>query len=187
MSMVPEMIVRRRLTLDDYLALPDDQDYEIIDGVLYVAPRPTSHHQLISARLTTLLVVNVEDRDLGTVIPDADLIVDERNTYFSPDIMVFLGDRFAKVDRNTFIRIIPDLIVEVLSPSTTRRDQIVKRRTYASLSVPHYWIVDPSDRTIVEHTLQPNGEYQERRIGADEQFQPSGVTGLVIDVGRLFR
>jgi Uma2 family endonuclease len=187
MSMVPEMIVRRRLTLDDYLALPDDQDYEIIDGVLYVAPRPTSHHQLVAARLTTILVVNIEDRGQGTIIPDTDLIVDDQDTYVSPDIMVFRGDRFAHVDRNTFIRIIPDLIVEVLSPSTSRRDQIVKRRTYAALGVQQYWIVNPSDQSIVEHTLQKNGEYLERRAGVGEQFQSVAIPDLTIDVERLFR
>lgn len=124
MSAIPSL---RRLTLDDYLALPDDQDYEILEGVLYVSPRARPKHQRISNRVSVMLT-DLEDQGLGTVIPDADLVVDEHNTYVSPGIMFFVGDRFAGQDQHEMIRIIPDLVVEVLSPSTARRDQQVKRK-----------------------------------------------------------
>ncbi|MBI2942319.1 MAG: Uma2 family endonuclease, partial [Chloroflexi bacterium] len=143
MVMVPERVIQRRLTFADYSALPDDQDYEIIDGVLYVAPRPRPLHQIVANRLSYILTGHTVGRGLGMVIPDADLIVADRDVYVSPDIMFFSGDRFAAVNREGWIRIIPDLIVEVLSPTTEDYDRRTKRETYARLGVPHFWYLDP--------------------------------------------
>src|SRR5258708_1734188 len=116
--MVPELTTRRRLTLADYEALPDDQDYEIIDGDLYLAPRARPDHQIVANEFAVILTMHAWDRGLGVVVPDADLIVDDRNTYISPDIMYFTAERFASIDRQTQIRTIPDLVIEVLSPGT---------------------------------------------------------------------
>ena len=95
MVAVPEVVVQRRLTLADYEALPDDANYEIIDGVLFVAPRARPRHQVVANRLATVLTVYVQGTGAGDIVPDADLIIDERNTYISPDIMYFAGDRFS--------------------------------------------------------------------------------------------
>src|SRR5579859_643202 len=109
MVMVPEVVVKRRLGLEDYLALPDDQDYEIIEGVLYVAPRPRALHQIVAYRLGSALSF-LDERGLGKVVPDADLIIDDRKTYISPDTMVFLGDRLDGVNLQAMISVVPDLI-----------------------------------------------------------------------------
>jgi Uma2 family endonuclease len=180
---VPES--RRKLTLADYCALPDDQDYEIIDGVLYVSPRARPRHQRIVNRLAHLLTEQ-EDLGRGTVVPDADLIVDERHTYVSPDIMFFSGDRFQAVDPDEMIRLIPDLVVEVLSPSTGEYDQTTKRETYARLGVRHYWTFDNARRTMTEHTLQDDGEYRARTVRAPEVFRPDLLPDLEINLTRVF-
>ncbi|HEX5414864.1 MAG TPA: Uma2 family endonuclease [Chloroflexota bacterium] len=187
MVMVPEKVMQRRLTFVDYQALPDDQDYEIIDGVLYAAPRARSGHQIIANRLAHLLTGFTEDRGLGTVVPDADLIVSDRDTYVSPDIMYFAGDRFDRVDRDDWIRIMPDLVVEVLSPSTRDYDRQKKRETYAQLGVPHYWMVDRHSRAVLECILQPDGTYRERAAEASGSFCPMLFPELEIDLAQLFR
>lgn len=186
MVAVPESVVRRRLTLADYEALPDDADYEIIDGVLYVAPRPRPRHQAVAGQLVHILIAHVEATGQGKVIPDADLIIDERNAYVSPDIMYFAGDRLARIDPNEMIRILPDLIVEVLSPATDRRDLLVKRSLYEPLGVPHYWIVDAERSTIRECVLGPGGVYAERAVSIDQPFEPARFPGLQIDLRRVF-
>jgi len=187
MVMVPEKVMQRRLTLQDYQMLPDDQDYEIIDGVLYVAPRPRSGHQAAANELATMLTVHTKERGLGRVLPDADLIVTDRDIYVSPDIMFFAGDRFAEVDRDDWIRIIPDLIVEVLSPSTEDYDRRTKRQIYGQIGVPHYWIADPRTRSLLECVRQPDGSYQERAWTSNEAFRPSLFPDLVIDLNQVFR
>ncbi|MBI3974734.1 MAG: Uma2 family endonuclease, partial [Chloroflexi bacterium] len=122
----------------------------------------------------------------GEVVPDADLIIDERNTYISPDVMYFAGDRYALINPNEQIRIIPDLVVEVLSPSTDRHDLITKRRLYAELGVPHYWIADADRNTVRECVLGADGQYAERVFTEGDVFEPSLFPGMRIDLRRTF-
>jgi Uma2 family endonuclease len=185
--MVPEVITRRKLTLADYEALPDDQDYEIIDGVLYMSPRPRPHHQVVANRLAVAITVHVERGGLGTVVPDADLIVDDRSTYISPDIMYFGADRYRSINPTDWIRTNPELVVEVLSPGTERYDLNRKRELYRDLRVPHYWIVDAGEHTVRENVLQPDGQYRERTIGPNGPFRPELFPELEIDLSRVFR
>lgn len=186
--MVPDVIVRRRLTYEDYLALPDDQDYEIIDGVLYVSPRPQIGHQVIANRLAVALSVQLEKTGLGTVVPDADLIIDDRNTYVSPDLMFFWAQRFREVDPNGPSTVLPDLVIEILSPSTDQYDLITKQRTYARLGIQHYWIADPVRKIILEHTVPVDDAYTVvRPHGPGGEFRPSLSIGLTIDVGKVFQ
>ena len=185
MAAVPEGIIGRKLTLEDYLELPDDQDYEIIDGVLYVSPRTRPRHQRIAARFVHLLVGELEERGRGVVVPDADLIVDERNTYVSPDIMFFAADRFTLVNPDEMIRVIPDLVIEVLSPSTSDYDRTAKKDTYARLRIPHYWTVDGPRRAIGEHVLQPDSTYRLRIVRAPEVFLPELFPDLEIALAEI--
>jgi Uma2 family endonuclease len=185
MVMVPESIVRRRLTLEDYKALPNDADYEIIDGVLYVAPRARPRHQIFANRMSTELTVHAERPDIGFVVPDADLIIDDKNTYISPDIMYFTADRFRLVDATKMISVMPDLVVEILSPSNELYDLVTKRALYARLRVPHYWILDSGRKAVTEHVLEA-GDYRERTIVAPDLFVPELFPNLSIDLERLF-
>ncbi|MGH2352533.1 MAG: Uma2 family endonuclease [Chloroflexota bacterium] len=186
MVAVPEVITKRRLTYEDYLALPEDQDYEIINGVLYVAPRPRPKHQRIAHRFAVMLTLELEHRGRGVIVPDADLIVSEHDDYVSPDVMFFAGDRYAAVDPDEPIRIIPDLMVEVLSPSTEHRDRTEKKRLCARLGVSHYWMADTNRRRLTECVLQPPGRYAERVIVVGEPFRPALAPDLTIDLGTLF-
>jgi Uma2 family endonuclease len=183
---VPEIVVQRRLTLADYEALPDDADYEIVDGILFVAPSARPRHQVVANRFAHQLTTLVQSTGSGEVVPDADLIVDERNTYISPDIMYFAGDRFAHVDPDEMIRIIPDLVIEILSPGTDLYDLSTKRRLYETLGVPHYWIADAQAKTVRECVLDTSRQYVERLIAAAERFEPALFPGLRIDLQRIF-
>jgi Uma2 family endonuclease len=187
MVMVPQQVLKGRLTFEDYQQLPDDQDYEIIEGVLYVAPRARPRHQIIAAELVMSLGQHVGEPGLGVVVPDADLIISARDTYVSPDIMVFLGERARAVPLDDWIRTIPDLVVEVLSPSSVRYDSTTKRQLYAELRVPHYWIVDPVAKGITECVLGPDGQYRDRVVSAPDPFRPALFPDLAIDLIRLFR
>lgn len=177
---------RRRLTLEDYNALPDDADYEVIDGVLYVSPRARPGHQMVQGRFIMTVGSHAESRGLGQVIPDADLIIDDRNTYVSPDIMYFSAETWARIDRREQIRVVPAMIAEILSPSTARKDLVKKRREYAAIGVRHYWIVDPDAPGVLELTLGEDGQYQEREIEPGEPFRPALFPDLEIDLATIF-
>ncbi|MBM2810695.1 MAG: hypothetical protein HW416_1454 [Chloroflexi bacterium] len=186
MVMMPREVIRRRLTFDDYKQLPDDQDYEIVEGVLYVSPRPRARHQIIGTHLAIRLFEHVHQTGLGLVVQDTDLIVSDRDVYISPDIMVFLGEKVASVPLDGWIHTIPDLVVEVLSPSTRDYDLTTKQRIYAELGVGHYWIADADGRTLIECVLGTDSRYQERKVEAPAVFVPALFPQLRIDLGRVF-
>ena len=182
MVAVPMSVIGRRLTYDDYQALPDDQDYEIVDGVLHVSPRPRPKHQRVAHELGVMLTVELRARGLGVVLPDADLIVSAGDDYVSPDLMVFTPERFAAINPDEQVHIVPDLVVEVLSPHTRTYDLRTKKALYARLGVPHYWIVDADRRQLVECALQPGGGYDERIVAMSEPFRPAAFPEVILDL-----
>jgi Uma2 family endonuclease len=189
MVAVPESVTRRHLTFEDYQALPDDQRYEIVKGVLYVAPRPRPLHQLVAFRLTRALDDFVQAHRLGQVIQDTDLVLTPHDIYVAPDIMYFAGSRFDEVDPTGWVRIVPDLVVEVSSPSTEDYDAMKKREIYAEAGVPHYWRADPRRRELIEGVLQPGGAYVDRTWRAGEPgepCQPVALPGLQLDLAAIF-
>lgn len=176
------------LTRKDYEMLPEDgQDYEIVFGVLTMAPRPLLGHQRVPRRLDWAIAPHLAATGRsGELVYDADLILDDLNTYVSPDLMYFSADQAARLDPDRRITTIPTLVVEVLSPSTAERDRVHKRQAYARAGVPHYWIFDTRRRRVHELTLQPTGEYAERVVRAPATFRPALFPDLAIDLTEVF-
>ncbi len=136
-----------RFTYRDYLLLPEGDRRELIGGEFLVVPAPTPHHQRVSARLQRALHDFVEANGLGEVF-DApiDVVLSEENVV-QPDLIFVARDR-ASVVRETHVAGAPDLVVEIVSPSTADRDRETKRRLYFKYGVREYWLVDPGAGTI---------------------------------------
>jgi Uma2 family endonuclease len=143
------------LPYSEYRKLPDDDpnQYEMMWGVLYVSPSARFKHQRIQARLVRLLGNYVDRHDLGTIVEPIDLYRDEVN-YVEPDISYFTSDQSVQLEEEQTIRLVPPLVVELLSPSTARKDRETKRRWYADLGVREYWIVDCEARAVEVIDLQ---------------------------------
>jgi Uma2 family endonuclease len=154
----------RKLTYRDLRATPDDgRRYEILDGELYVSASPVPRHQIVSRNLGVMLFDYVRQRALGEVFfAPVDVILD-RHTIAVPDI-VFVAAARRSVISDRAVEGPPDLLVEILSPSTARRDRTLKARLYAEFGVPHYWIADP--RRNILHMY----EASDRRFGAARTF-----------------
>jgi Uma2 family endonuclease len=133
----------RKLTYRDLRATPDDgKRYEVLDGELYVSASPVPRHQIVSRNLGFALYDHIRSRALGQLLfAPVDVILDQ-HTIAVPDI-VFISTARRAIISERAIEGPPDLLVEILSPSTARRDQTLKARLYAAFGVPHYWIVDP--------------------------------------------
>ncbi|GFI49418.1 MAG: helix-turn-helix domain-containing protein [Dorea sp.] len=136
-------------TLDDYYALPDERRVELIDGVIYDLSAPTSIHQLIGSEIQECFRSYIREKG-GTCIPfaapiDVQLDCDDK-TILQPDVLV-VCDR-SKIIRRCIYGA-PDLIVEILSPSTRKKDLTVKLRKYIGAGVSEYWIVDPDKKKVV--------------------------------------
>jgi Uma2 family endonuclease len=137
-----------KLTVADYMNMPDDVRYQLIDGELILAPSPTNRHQAVTLELAVALRQFVRRNSLGIVrIAPLDVILAEHEV-FQPDILFVSNDRRA-IMTPANIQGAPDLVVEILSPSTRRNDRGHKLGVYSRCGVREYWIVDP-DAGLVE-------------------------------------
>ncbi len=151
MASQPERVV---LTYEDLTAIPPDRNrYELFYGELNVTAAPNTAHQDAVLNLATLFQVHVRAKRLGRVyIAPYDVILSD-TTIVEPDIM-FVSTRRRSIVTMAHIRGAPDLVVEVLSPSTQQVDRHVKMQLYAQFGVSHYWIVDPERREILGYALE---------------------------------
>jgi Uma2 family endonuclease len=137
-----------KLTYDDYVNLPDDgKRYEILDGELAVTASPLIRHQRLSANLFLALERHVRECEGGTLLyAPVDVILD-RSTIAVPDL-VFVSKSRGSIVTERAIEGPPDLIVEILSPSTSRRDRGIKMKLYHRFGVANYWLIDPVRRRL---------------------------------------
>ncbi len=138
---------RIRFTYEDYLQLPEDKRYELMEGEFYMIPSPGWSHQTISKNLFRILDDYITSRKLGeTRFAPLDVVLSEEDVV-QPDILFISKERsFIITERN--IQGAPDLVIEILSPGTRERDRGLKRKLYAKYGVEEYWIVDPEEQSI---------------------------------------
>ncbi len=164
----------RRWTYEEYCRLDDDQRHEIIDGNLLMAPSPDMWHQDWIGELYTILRNHVRKRRLGRVfIAPFDVILDSANVV-QPDLIFVAAANLGILQRRGIFGV-PDLLIELISPSSVRRDRYDKRELYARFGVKEYWIGDPANRSLEILTLK-EGRY-ELHCAAEEKGR---LTSLVL-------
>ena len=138
-----------KLTYDDFLLFPDDgKRHELIDGEHYVTPSPNTRHQRISGKLHLALQVHLQAHPVGEVFYAPLDIVLSQHDVVEPDLFYLSHERAAKVLTAQNARGAPELVVEIASTSTRRRDETIKRRLYERDGVSEYWLVDPERDSI---------------------------------------
>jgi Uma2 family endonuclease len=145
------------LTYEDYVLLPNDgKRYEILEGELTVTPAPSTKHQTASVNLLVLLSQYIKQRDLGRLFhAPIDLIL-ESSAVLQPDLL-FVSKARQSIITERAIEGAPELVIEILSPGTSRTDRVTKAQIYARHGVPAYWIVDPEQKTIEIYLLEADG------------------------------
>ena len=146
----------QKLGYKQYVLLPDDgRRHEIIDGVHYVNPAPGTQHQSVSKHLQYQLYTKVELAGLGLFFSAPVDVQLTDNDIVQPDLVIVLNKKVKKITP-TKIKVAPDLLVEILSPSTAGYDNSVKKQLYERSGVSEYWVVDPYDQTIDQWVLVDN-------------------------------
>ncbi len=177
-----------KLTYQDYLLLPEEPGYryEILDGILIKEPSPNVMHQRVSRRLQRVLEDYFWELDPDGEIFNAPLDVTFHDiTVVQPDLLYVSGEQKLIV-KDTRIDGSPTLIVEVLSPSSSRKDRLQKFRIYQEGQVQHYWLVNPQEKTLECFSLQ-NGIYALVTAGLDEDLmEHPEFTGLSIALDDLW-
>ncbi|HEX8690804.1 MAG TPA: Uma2 family endonuclease [Longimicrobium sp.] len=136
-------------TYEEFAALPDDGNrYEVIAGELYMTPAPGTPHSRVAFELGFQIELFLRTHGLGgwVVTSPVDVLLAEGD-YLEPDLVYVRRERKGIIKQRG-IEAAPDLVVEVISPSTADRDRGIKRERYAYFGVPHYWVVDLDARQI---------------------------------------
>jgi len=139
----------RKLTYDDYLLFPEDDGrrHEILDGEHYVTAAPFFRHQLVASRLQNRIGPWVEARGLGVaVFARVDVLLSPYDVA-QPDLLFISRERAGIITKKN-LQGAPDLVVEIFSESTRRRDGGIKLERYDRFGVGEYWMVDPDSKAV---------------------------------------
>jgi len=187
----------RKYTWNDYLTWPDEERWEVINGVAYdMSPSPTPRHQIITGNFFSILKDKLKGKRCRPLIAPLDVYFDDYN-FVQPDVLVICDEKKIK-DR---IYGAPDLVIEVLSPSTSLKDMREKRALYEKFGVKEYIIVSPENMFIERYSLLtpplPPGEMIEVKgdvkkfkepdiLGSNEVITLSSLEGIEIQLWEVF-
>ena len=178
-------IIERRWTAAEYLRLPEGPPYyELEDGELIEMVRPRGTHQKIIGRLFALLDEFIERGKIGGVWPEVAVQLSPTRIYI-PYLSFLLTENLNRFEEDVLIQGPPDLVVEVISPSTASRDRSHKLRTYRAAGVPWYWLVESDTLLITEYRHTPDGYLVNQTAAATDEFAPALFPGLAFRMADL--
>lgn len=179
-----------RLTYEDFVRFPDDgMRHELIDGMHYVTPSPVTRHQQLAGRLHVAIgsylelhpeVGQVYGSPLDTVFSPWDIVV--------PDL-IFVAAGQLDILTEANIQGAPAMVVEVLSPSTRKRDLGIKRRLFERGGVREYWVVDPKAEDLTVYRRITDGSLSKiSQMGANDAATLSTplLPGFTLSIEKLF-
>ncbi|MCI0396836.1 MAG: Uma2 family endonuclease [Chloroflexi bacterium] len=178
---------RQTISLDEFFALPEGPPYyEFEDGELILMSRTHSRHQKVALRLGSALDAHVTSQGLGAVWPEIEVHLPAERRVYAPDL-VFLAVEHLDHHNEEDGRIhgVPDLVVEILSPSTESRDRTRKLTSYQRAGVSWYWLVRPDDLGVEEYRLTPEGYLLAQTITAGQPFTPGLFPNLTLELAAL--
>jgi Uma2 family endonuclease len=191
---LPKFTEEDRFTYADYLTWDDEQRWELIDGEAFcMSPGPSRVKKKNIGEMYRQIANYLEERSCEVYLAPFDVRLqdlpdasdEDTITVVQPDIMV-VCDRDKLDDRG--IKGAPDLVVEIISPSTAKRDITVKHQLYQRHGVKEYWLLYPNDRTLLVYKLSEEGIYAQPKVFGEGDVVPVPLLGdLVIDMGKVFR
>ena len=179
------MVTTSRLTYQDYADLEGDERYELMDGELMLVVSPNEDHQTVSLRLASRMLSFVEDNDLGRVFHAPYDVLFTDTDVVQPDLLFVSKERY-HIRTPANIQGAPDLAVEILSPSSSRRDWHDKRELYTRHGVREYWIIDPTNRIVSVLQLRDDMLDLEQTCTEGDTAESLVLEGFSISLGELF-
>ena len=177
-----------RYTFADYMAWDDGARYELIDGIAYaMSPSPNWIHQNICVKIVSRIANFLEGKPCMVFASPFDVRLNadgEDDTVVQPDILV-VCDRKKLDPKGYGYRGAPEMVVEIVSPSTARMDRLVKYKKYQQFGVKEYWIVYPATRTVEVHLLA-NGQYIKKVYDETDTVPVHVLEGCLINFAEVF-
>ena len=178
-----------KLTYDDFLLFPDDgKRHELIDGEHYVTPSPNTRHQRISGRLHLLIANWLEQHPVGEVFYAPFDVVFSNFDVVEPDLLYMSNERAAAILTAKHVAGVPEIVIEIGSPGTRKRDETLKRRLYERTGVEEYWVVDPDVDAIRVFRRSSRGFDRPVELSAEagDILTTPLLPGLDIPIARVF-
>ncbi len=183
MSLLQE---KRIYTYADYEKLPEGAPYQLIGGYLVKEPSPVPYHQILSRRIEFELVKFVEERDLGEVLnAPMDVYLSDTEVY-QPDILFISKERMNIIGKKK-IEAAPDLVIEILSPSSAYYDLRHKMHVYEASGIREYWIVDPIEKSIEVYKNGDSGFRLSGKANNSGLIHSVLLDGFNVDLEKVFR
>ena len=180
------MAISTKFTHADLLVMPDDgKRREIVDGELFVTPSPLSKHQLIVSIIASAFFLYLDDHPIGRLfMAPLDVILSDYDV-LEPDLLFVLNEHRGIIQ--DWVRGAPDLVIEVLSPSTARQDRGPKLKAYARFGVPECWIVDPDQQAVEVYRLTRQVYELAQTLRDQESVTSPLLPGFALAVRELFQ
>jgi Uma2 family endonuclease len=175
-----------KFTYEDYALLPEDRRYEIVDGEPFLTPAPTTLHQIVSGRLEHVLREFLNRTGVGVMLHAPCDVVLSPHDVVQPDILIVTAQRKAIIAEK-YVAGAPDLVVEILSPSTESRDRVAKAKRYATFGVREMWLVDPATGTIEVLVNSEEGFRRAELYGEAMSVHSEILPGLEFETAPIFR
>src|SRR6185436_3995279 len=178
------------LTYDDFLLFPDDgRRHELIDGEHYVTPSPNRKHQKISGNLHLLIGAWLEEHPIGQIYYAPFDVIFSMFDVVEPDLLYMSNERAAQVLTDANVQGAPELVIEIGSKGTRKRDETIKRSLYERSGVTEYWVVDP-ELDVIRVYRRDAGRFarpQELATEAGDVLTTTLLPGLALELADIFR
>ena len=177
--------IRIKVTYDDYAKTPEDERWELLDGELIMAAAPNMKHQSVQSNTDWHVQRFVRDRDLGRVFNAPTDVVLSEHDVVQPDL-VFVSSERERIITDANIQGAPDMVVEILSPSTASRDWRDKLDLYARHGVAEYWLMDPISEIVWVFRLVDGTLVQVGMYGVGDTLTSPLLEGFSLELGEVF-
>jgi Uma2 family endonuclease len=184
-------VLTKNMTYAEFRTLEFDDDdnfqYELLNGELVKKASPTVQHQRISMRLLAAFLQHLHANPIGEIFhAPLDVVLDDYNAP-QPDIIFIRNENIGIInEQEQVVMGAPDILIEIISPGSIKRDRIEKKDLYEKFAVPEFWIIDPNNQSIEVYQLQ-EGHYQIFSFAASEGAVQSAVlAGFELDVAGIF-
>jgi Uma2 family endonuclease len=178
-----------KLTYDDYVLFPDDgMRHELIDGEHYVTASPNTKHQKVSGNLHLIIGLWLQEYPVGQLFYAPFDVVFSKFDVVEPDLLYMSNERAQAVLTPANVKGVPEIVIEIGSPSTRARDETIKRRLYERAGVTEYWVVDPELDVIRVYARDGErfGRPLERSAEGGDMITTPLLSGLDIPLARVF-
>jgi len=180
------MEIVTKLTYEQFRQLPDDgKRYELVCGEMHSTPSPTTKHQFVLHRLVSSLDLFLSKNRLGEIMFAPLDVRLSPETALQPDL-IFVANAHAAIVQEDYIRGTPDLVVEILSPSTTAHDRATKLPLYAEAGVGEMWIIEPQAKTVEILRLHGNKYLVEAALAGSRALTSTYFPGWELPLQDLF-